>query len=80
MAERRFVVVNDIPHGGVLAHTRGQIITDEEAIERNGWQDYVAPAGSKAAAEVQAAITGRPVADFQTATSTGRAAAKTQEG
>lgn len=80
MAERQFLVVEDIPHGGVLAYTRGQTIT-EQAVNDNGWQDHVAAMGTKAAAEVQAEITGRDVADFQT-TSTSRSAARstTQEG
>ncbi len=81
MAERTFVVHTDIPFGGVLAYTRGQTIT-EQAVTDNGWQDYVAAAGTKAAAEVQAELTGRDVSEFQTTTSSGRAAAKTttQEG
>lgn len=67
MAERQFVVVEDIPHGGVLAYTRGQTIT-AEAVEANGWQDHVAAVGTKSAAEVQADITGRDPAEFQTIT------------
>jgi hypothetical protein len=78
VAERQFVVTEDIPFGGVLAYTRGQTIT-EQAVNDNGWQDHVAAVGTKAAAEVQAEITGRDVAEFQT-TSSSRGAAKTQEG
>lgn len=63
MAERTFVVHTDIPFGGVLAYTRGQTIT-EQAVTDNDWQDYVAAAGTKVAAEVQADITGRDVAEF----------------
>jgi hypothetical protein len=65
VAERQFVVVENIPHGGVLAYTRGQTIT-EQAVNDNGWHDHVAAAGTKAAAEVQAEITGRDVAEFVT--------------
>lgn len=65
MAERHLVVVENIPFGGVLAYTKGQTIT-EQAVNDNGWQDYVAAAGTKAAAEVQAAVTGRDAAEFQT--------------
>ncbi len=67
MAERHFIAVEDIPLGGVLAYTRGQTIT-EQAVNDNGWHDSVAAAGTKAAAEVQAEITGRDVAEFQTTT------------
>ena len=84
MAERHLVVVKDIPHGGVLAYTRGQSIT-EQAVTDNGWHDFVAAPGTRAAAEVHAAITGRDVADFTTtrsAKSTGSdsAAATEQKG
>jgi hypothetical protein len=72
VAERQFLVVQDIAHGGVLAYTRGQTIT-EQAVNDNGWHDNVAAVGTKAAAEVQAEITGRPVEDFQTTTRSGRA-------
>lgn len=65
MAERHFLVVKDIAPSGVLAYTEGQTIT-EQAVNDNGWQDHVAALGTKAAAEVQAKITGRPVEDFQT--------------
>lgn len=67
MAERHFVVVEDIPFGGVLAYTRGQTIT-EQAVNDNSWQDYVVAAGTKSAAEVQAEITGRDPAEFTTTT------------
>lgn len=68
MAERTFVALEDIPFGGVLAYSRGQTVTDADAIERHGWQDLVAATGTKAAAEAQAAITGRDVSEFQTTT------------
>lgn len=81
MAERQFVVVEDIPVGGVLAYTRGQTIT-EQVVNDNGWQDHVAAAGTKAAAEVQAAITGRDVSEFQTTSSrsTGSATSTAEKG
>jgi hypothetical protein len=65
VAERHFVVVEDIPFGGVLAYTRGQTIT-EQAVSDHSWQDYVAAQGTKAAAEVQAEVSGRDVAEFTT--------------
>lgn len=79
VAERQFVVTEDIPHGGVLAYTRGQTIT-EQAVNDNGWQDHVAAVGTKAAAEVQAAITGRDVSEFQTTGSRAAVASTTKEG
>ncbi len=78
MAERQFVVVQDIAHGGVLAYTRGQTIT-EQAVKDNGWDDHVAAAGTKAAAEVQAEITGRDVSEFQTTSGGGRTAAGAEQ-
>lgn len=83
MAERHFVVTENIPVGGVLAYSRGQIIT-EQAVNDNGWQDSVAAVGTKAAAEVQAEITGRDPAEFQSTTRSAQRAdsapTKTQEG
>jgi hypothetical protein len=75
-----FLARQDIPWGGVNAYTRGQTVTDTEAIERNGWQDLVVPSDSKEAAEIKAELTGRPVSDFLTKTSApaSRAAAKTE--
>lgn len=78
MAERQFIVVSDIPVGGVLAYTRGQTVT-EQAVTDNGWQDYVAAAGTKSAAEVQAEITGRDVSEFQTTTSRSSSSASATE-
>lgn len=86
MTDRRFVVKENIPVGGVLAFTRGQVITDADVVERNGWQDFVVGDGTKEAREIKAEMSGQPVGDFETSsgtTSTGRAAAKpttTQEG
>lgn len=83
MAERHFVVLEDIPLGGVLAYTRGQTIT-EQAVADNGWQDSVAALGTKAAAEVQAELTGRDAAEFTTSraksTSSDSAAGTTEKG
>jgi xanthine dehydrogenase iron-sulfur cluster and FAD-binding subunit A len=67
VAERTFVAHSDIPFGGVLAYSRGQTVT-EQAVTDNGWQDYVHAAGTKAAAEIQAEITGRDASEFQTTT------------
>lgn len=78
MAERQFVVTSDIPFGGVLAYTRGQTIT-EQAVKDNGWDDFVAVAGTKAAAEVQAEITGRDVAEFVTTSTRSTSSASTTE-
>lgn len=78
MAERMFVVHTDIPFGGVLAYTRGQTIT-EQAVNDNGWQDHVAAVGTKAAAEVQAEMTGRDVTEFHTASSRSTAASTSKE-
>ncbi len=66
MADRRFVVKENIPVAGVWAYTRGQVITDADAIERNGWHDYVVGEDTKEAREIKADITGRPAADFET--------------
>ena len=76
MAERQLVVIENIPFGGVLAYTRGQTIS-EQAVADNGWQDHVDAVGTKAAAEVQAEITGRDVAEFTT--SSRSAAASTEK-
>jgi hypothetical protein len=78
VADRRFVVSENIPVGGVWAYTRGQSI-DADAVAANGWEDYVVSAGSKEAREIHAEITGRPAEDFDTkpAPSSSRTAAPT---
>jgi hypothetical protein len=76
VAARQFLVVEDIAVGGVLAYTRGQTIK-EHAVNENGWQDSVAAVGTKAAAEVQAEITGRDVAEFLTSSSSRSASSAT---
>lgn len=78
MADRTFLVHTDIPYGGVLAYTRGQTIT-EQAVTDNGWQDFVVATGTKSAAEVQAEITGRDPADFQTTGSRSASSASSTE-
>ncbi len=65
MADRRFVVKENIPVGGVLAYVRGEVI-DADVVAANGWDDYVVADGSKEAREIKAEITGRPVSDFDT--------------
>lgn len=80
-----YIAKSDIPWGGVLAYTRGQTVT-AEAVEANGWQEYVVGENTKEAREIKAEITGRPVGDFETSSGTSaparRAAASnnTQEG
>ncbi|HEX2550889.1 MAG TPA: hypothetical protein VHK64_04785 [Nocardioidaceae bacterium] len=80
MADRRFVVKENIPVAGVWAYTRGQVITDADAIERNGWQDYVVGEDTKEAREIKADITGRDVSDFDTKTSAPAKPAANREG
>lgn len=86
MAERHFVVVENISRGGVLAYTRGQVITDEQVVTDNGWEGLVAAKGTKAAAEVQAEVSGLDVAEFITtrasakSTSSDSATATEQKG
>lgn len=79
----RSVVKIDIPWGGVLAYTRGQMI-DNEVVEANGWQDYVAGEGTKEGREVRADVSGLDVSAFETSkSSTSSRSAKTtteQEG
>lgn len=44
------VVISDIPFGSAYAYRVGDPIEDE-AVKQNGWQDYVASPGTKAANE-----------------------------
>lgn len=60
----RFVAREDIPFGGVLAYTRGQTV-EPDAVEANGWQDYVVGENTQEAREIRAEITGRPAEDFE---------------
>lgn len=54
-----FIAKDNIPIGGVLAYTRGQVVT-AEAVKANGWQDLVVGAGTKEARAIHADITGQP--------------------
>jgi len=80
-----YIAKSDIPWGGVLAYTRGQRV-EADAVEANGWQDLVVGENTKEARQIKADITGRPIEDFETgttsATSSRRASAAgtTQEG
>jgi hypothetical protein len=69
-----FIAKQDIPWGGVNAYTRGQHV-DADAVETNGWQDYVVGENTKEAREIKAEITGRDPADFETKTTGGRTSA-----
>jgi hypothetical protein len=44
------IVISDIPFGSAYAYRRGDVIT-KEAVEANGWQDYVTGRSTKAARE-----------------------------
>lgn len=57
MSDERLVVTQDIPFGAVYAYRAGDTIT-RDAVEENGWQDYVAGASSKAAKTAVAEATG----------------------
>jgi len=59
-----YIAKSDIPWGGVLAYTRGQRV-EADAVEANGWQDYVVGENTKETRQIKADITGRPVEDFQ---------------
>ena len=48
MSEPKYLVVEtDIPFGSVYAYRRGDLIT-EDAVNTNGWQDYVVSRNTKA--------------------------------
>lgn len=80
MADRRFVVKDNIPVGGVWAYTRGQTI-EADAVKNNGWEDLVVGEDTKEAREIKAEITGRDPSDFESKTSTpATRAAATKEG
>jgi Tfp pilus assembly major pilin PilA len=77
-----FIAKENIPVGEALAYSRGQRVA-ADAVKANGWDDLVVGEGTKEARQIQAEITGQPVEDFETRTTTSagaRAAAKTQEG
>ena len=46
--------------GGALAYTRGQVIA-ADAVEANGWQDYVVGRDTQEARQILADVTGEPV-------------------
>jgi hypothetical protein len=48
---RKFVIA-DIPFGSVYAYRRGDTIEDD-AVEANGWQDYVSTPTSKEAKQIR---------------------------
>jgi len=50
-------VTRDIPFGAVYAYRVGDVVT-REAVEANGWQDYVATPSTKAAKTAVADATG----------------------
>lgn len=77
-----YIAKSDIPWGGVLAYSRGQHV-EADVVKEHGWEDLVAGDNTKEAREIKAEVSGRPVSDFETTTTTGRAAAKSnpsQEG
>jgi hypothetical protein len=53
-----FIAKDNIPVGGVLAYTRGQVVT-ADAVKANGWQDLVVGVGTKEARAIHAEITGQ---------------------
>jgi hypothetical protein len=63
----------------VTAYTRGQRV-DADAVKAHGWEDLVVAEGSKDARQIHAEITGQPLDEADTKTTTGRTAAKNQEG
>ncbi len=85
VADRRFVADTDIFIGTARAYTRGQAV-QADAVEANGWEDYVVAENSKEARQIKAEITGRDPADFETKTSStsagtsSRAAGTEQKG
>lgn len=48
MSDEMLIVTTDIPFGSVFAYRAGDKIT-RDAVEQNGWQDYVATPSSKTA-------------------------------
>jgi hypothetical protein len=62
-----FIAKDNIPWGGVLAYTRGQRV-EADAVKANGWEDLVVGEDTKEARGIKAEISGRPVEDFETKT------------
>lgn len=71
----RSVVKTDIPWGGVLAHTRGQVV-ENDVVEANDWQDYVVGENTKEAREIKAEVSGRDISDFEPETSSSRSSSR----
>lgn len=59
MSEEYLTVVEDIPFGAVYAYRKGDRVT-KDAVEQNGWQDYVAGPSSKTAKAAVAEASGTP--------------------
>lgn len=57
MSDENLVVTEDIPFGAVFAYRKGDRIT-KDAVEQNGWQDYVAGSSTKAAKTAVASAAG----------------------
>lgn len=57
MSSEYLTVTQDIPFGTVFAYRVGDKV-HKDAVEANGWQDYVATSSTKAAKEATAAATG----------------------
>lgn len=59
MSDELLVVTEDIPFGAVYAYRKGDRIT-KDAVELNGWQDYVSGPSTKTAKTAVAEATGTP--------------------
>lgn len=57
MSSEYLTVTADIPFGSAFAYRVGDKV-HKDAVEANGWQDYVASPTSKAAKEATSAATG----------------------
>ena len=57
MSEEYLTVIEDIPFGAVYAYRKGDRVT-QDAVEANGWQDYVAAPSTKTAKTAVADATG----------------------
>lgn len=73
-----YIAKSDIPWGGVLAFSRGMTIRaeDAESLKANGLEDFLVGENTKEGREIKADVSGRPVSDFET-TSTTRSAKST---
>lgn len=54
MAEKTYIATEPLFVGTARAHNPGDVVPAEN-VERNGWEDKVATAGTKAAKEAQGA-------------------------